>query len=508
MKQAIRHAAQYVRMSTELQQYSIVNQTSLIAEYAEDHHIKIVKTYIDEGKTGLKIKGRKGLQQLLADVVSNEAPFEIILVYDISRWGRFQDNDESAYYEFICRRAGKQVIYCAENFSNDGSPLANVIKGLKRSMASEYSRELSEKVFRGQSKLASLGWHVGARSPYGMRRMMVSQTGKQRGTMNFGERKSLQSDRVILVPGPPEEVSIVRQIFQWFTSEKIYYQSIADRLNDMQVAPPTNTDCWTKGIIKNLLRNPKYLGTMVYNRTSERLSTRKRQNPRSEWVTKEAAFSAIIDRRTFDQTQIRIESNIRVYPDEYLEESLRRALAQHGRLSISALKATKGSPSAMAYRRRYGTMENAYLKIGYSAQLDPRPTHRKKHDTLTRTIAIVTKTKELLRNHGMWAASINKTTIVVNNRLVLRVSTFLHNKKLNGYQLFLNESADWTLAILPSDNPNEANSQFYLISNKASSKSSIYLNKKRTLSWLDQYIISWEVLPEAITLALASIPLD
>jgi hypothetical protein len=49
----------------------------------------IVKTYIDEGKTGLKIQGRKGLQQLLATVTANQAPYGVILVYDISRSGRF-----------------------------------------------------------------------------------------------------------------------------------------------------------------------------------------------------------------------------------------------------------------------------------------------------------------------------------------------------------------------------------------------------------------------------------
>jgi hypothetical protein len=40
--------------------------------------------------------------------------------------------------------------------------------------------------------------------------MMVGPTGKLRGTMDYGKRRSLQSDKVILVPGPPEEVAIVR----------------------------------------------------------------------------------------------------------------------------------------------------------------------------------------------------------------------------------------------------------------------------------------------------------
>lgn len=41
-------------------------------------------------------------------------------VYDVSRGGRFQDTDESAHYEFLCRRAEIAVPYCAEQFENDG----------------------------------------------------------------------------------------------------------------------------------------------------------------------------------------------------------------------------------------------------------------------------------------------------------------------------------------------------------------------------------------------------
>ena len=172
-------------MSTEQQRYSTTNQKNFIAHYADAHGLEIVRTYIDEGKSGLRIQGRTGLQKLLSDVISGGADYQYILVYDVSRWGRFQDNDESAHYEFLCRRAGKKIIYCAENFPNDGSPLANIVKGLKRAMASEYSRELSEKVFRGQSNLATQGWHVCSPSPYGLRREIIDSNGKSRGKMEY-----------------------------------------------------------------------------------------------------------------------------------------------------------------------------------------------------------------------------------------------------------------------------------------------------------------------------------
>ena len=88
---------------------------------ASERKIEIVKTYVDKGRSGLRINSRNDPQKLIADVQERKADFDVILVYDVSRWGRFQDVDESAYYEFIRKKAGIQVLYCAEQFENDGS---------------------------------------------------------------------------------------------------------------------------------------------------------------------------------------------------------------------------------------------------------------------------------------------------------------------------------------------------------------------------------------------------
>src|SRR5207302_10845137 len=151
------YAAAYVRMSTEHQQYSTSNQMDVIREYAKRRELEIVKDYSDEGKSGLNIQGRDSLSQMIRDVQEGRAQYSSILVYDVSRWGRFQDADESAYYEYICRRANIQVHYCAEPFDNDGSITSTIVKTMKRAMAAEFSRELSTKVFVGQCRLVELG---------------------------------------------------------------------------------------------------------------------------------------------------------------------------------------------------------------------------------------------------------------------------------------------------------------------------------------------------------------
>src|SRR5437773_3135642 len=212
-------AAVYVRMSTEHQQYSTSNQMDVILEYAKRRGMQIVKEYSDEGKSGLNIQGRESLARMIQDVQNGQIKFSAILVYDVSRWGRFQDADESAYYEYICRRAGVSVHYCAEQVENDGSPVATIVKGVKRAMAGEYSRELSAKVFQGACRLIQLGFKQGGTAGFGLRRMLIDQNGERKGMLKMGEQKSIQTDRVVLVRGPEEETKVVRWIYRAFITD-------------------------------------------------------------------------------------------------------------------------------------------------------------------------------------------------------------------------------------------------------------------------------------------------
>jgi DNA invertase Pin-like site-specific DNA recombinase len=95
------------------------------------------------------VKNRLGLSELLKDVVSRSADYKAILVYDVSRWGRFPNSDEAAHYEFLCASSGIPLHYCAEPFKNDGTATSSLLKALKRLRAADFSRELGEKVFGG-----------------------------------------------------------------------------------------------------------------------------------------------------------------------------------------------------------------------------------------------------------------------------------------------------------------------------------------------------------------------
>jgi len=123
-------AAAYVRTATQ-DQDSASNQMDAIRKYAKCRGMQIIKEYFDAGKSGLNAQGRDALVDMIRDVQNGQMNFSVILLYDVSRWGRFQDADESAYYEFICRRAGVLVHYCAEQFEGDPIHVSMIVKRLK-----------------------------------------------------------------------------------------------------------------------------------------------------------------------------------------------------------------------------------------------------------------------------------------------------------------------------------------------------------------------------------------
>lgn len=356
-------AAQYVRMSTEHQQYSTANQEDVIRSYAEQRGFEIIRTYADEGKSGLSVAGRNSLKQLIADVTCGKTDFAAILVYDVSRWGRFQDADESAYYEYLCKQAGIEVHYCAEQFENDGGPTSTIIKSVKRAMAGEYSRELSSKVFQGQCRLIELGYRQGGAPGFGLRRMLIDQSGQEKGLLDRGQQKSLQTDRVVLVPGPEEEVTIVRWMYEQFVTYGRCEAEIADLLNQRGIKTDLGRT-WNRGTVRQILTNEKYVGNNVYNRTSFKLKKKHVLNAPDMWVRKDGAFRAIVSDELFYTARGIVQERNRRYSDAELVDMLRRLAERCKTISAAAIDAADHTPPAATFRSRFGSLLAAYRRAG------------------------------------------------------------------------------------------------------------------------------------------------
>lgn len=363
MNQSLVPAAQYLRMSTDHQQYSLDNQADAISRYAEAHGFVVVRTFSDEARSGLSIKRRSGLKQLLKETVEAHADFRAILVYDVSRWGRFQDADEAAHYEFLCKSAGAPIYYCAESFSGESGFSATILKALKRTMAGEYSRELSVKVRAGQARLATLGYKLGGTAPYGLRRMLLDANGKPKQILAPGERKSLVTERVIFVPGPAHEVTTVERIFHEFTEEHRSLRSIAKRLNADGIQYFSGAK-WNANTVTRVLRHPAYMGMQVWGRTSMILSSPRRQIPSHQWATCASAFEPTISRDIFERAQRAFANFIHNLTNEDVLERFRAVLNEHGKLSGKIIQQSQLCPGLTTVRSRFGGLNGVYDRLG------------------------------------------------------------------------------------------------------------------------------------------------
>ena len=426
-------------MSTEHQQYSIDNQAEAIASYALEHHMEIVRTYVDAGKSGLTIESRPGLRQLIEDVESSCPGFSAILVYDVSRWGRFQDADESAFYEYRCRRAHIDIHYCAEPFSNDGSLSSVLLKTLKRTMAAEYSRELSAKVFAGQARLTELGFRQGGPAGYGFRRLLVDQDGKPKFVLQHGEQKSIATDRVILTLGPLEEVEVVKEVFRLYVVERRGTLEIARMLNKRGI-PCVEGRPWTRYVIRYMVTNPKYIGANVTNRLSAKLGGRRVKNPREQWVRKDNAFQAIVNPELYRKAEEEAEARSGFLTDEELLERLRRLLRKHGKVSERLLKASSDMPCGQVYATRFGGLAEAYRRIGYKPYRNLSWVERDRTLVPIRREFIAQVVDALKSMGASVQQDVRRQFLTVNDRLNVRLSIVRCRayKRINSWKLQLN----------------------------------------------------------------------
>jgi hypothetical protein len=261
------------------------------------------------------------------------------------------------------------VHYCAEQFENDGSMSSSVLKTLKRSMAAEYSRELSVEVFSGQCRLIELGFRQGGPAGYGLRRQLIDRDRNPKGLLGQGERKSLQTDRVILVPGPELEIETVRQIYDLFAVQGKTEQEIMETLNGRGLLGEHGRP-WTRATVHQVLTNPKYIGANIYNRRSFKLKHKRIKNPVQMWIWRDGAFEPIVTASLFEQARAIIESRHHHLSDQELLERLRELLRVQGRLSGILIDETEDMPSSSCYSSRFGSLTRAYSLIGWNPDRD------------------------------------------------------------------------------------------------------------------------------------------
>lgn len=370
-------AAQYIRMSTEHQRFSPDNQRAANMAYAAEHGYEIVATYQDSGKSGLTLKKRPELKRLLADVLGGAMPYKAILVLDVSRWGRFQDADQAAHYEYMCREAGVPVRYCSEAFDNDGGAMASIVKHMKRVMAAEFSRDLSKRIARAQRHQASLGYKQGGHAVFGTRRLVIDENGKPRMILETGQRKALSTDKVVYERGPSPEVALVRRMFRMYAVEGHEIKAICAWLAKKGKVQ-RNGRPWIHSTVSHVLHNEIYVGTYVFGRRSNNLGKQKNLPP-NQWV-RTCVMAPIVPSELFEAARVRLANASRRYwADEELRNGLTRLLREQGFISGPTINASPYLPNQYVFIRRYGSLDEACQIIGYEKPVRASKIHVRRY---------------------------------------------------------------------------------------------------------------------------------
>lgn len=268
-----RGVAYYRHSARDRQENSVAIQQELVQKWAKDNGVDIIHEFADRGKSGLTAEGRDGFNDMMDNWVrQHKENFDFVLCLDVSRWGRFQDIDLSATYSAECKKHGKQVIYTTLGMPRPDDPLYPVYLQFERFRAAQYSKELSVKVSHGCIKIAQQGYWVGGSPPYGYDRLLLDEARKPVHVLEHRQKKSIQNQRVTLTLGPAEQVATVRRIFTELIDNGPDLDQIAESLNRDGLRSALGGP-WSADKIRRILSNQLYAGTMVYNKTTQKLMT-------------------------------------------------------------------------------------------------------------------------------------------------------------------------------------------------------------------------------------------
>jgi DNA invertase Pin-like site-specific DNA recombinase len=357
-----RAVAYYRHSAQDRQENSVAIQQEHVQKWAQENHVEIIQEFADRGKSGLTAEGRDAFNDMMENWVKQRDDFQFVLCLDVSRWGRFQDIDLSATYSAECKRHGKQVIYTTLGMPKPNDQLYQVYVQFERFRAAQYSKELSIKVFPGCIKIAQQGYWVGGPPPYALQRLLLDEARKPVQILAPGQRKSIQNQRVALARGDELQVATVQRIFRGFTQTLRSMEDIAETLNRDGIRSPGGRT-WDRSKIRRILLSELYVGTLVYNKTTKKLKTPKRQNPKGDWIRTAGAFEPLVERSVFDEAQRILTQAALRYTPEFMLEQLQRVLVEHECFRPAMLRADAAAPSPTTYAKHFASLDAAYQQV-------------------------------------------------------------------------------------------------------------------------------------------------
>ena len=287
----------YLRLSRDdgdnVESNSIINQRSLLRDYARNHDFMILEEFVDDGISGLTFN-RPDFNRMMAMV--NDKVIDTIIVKDLSRFGR--DYIETGkYLQRIFPAMGVRFISVNDHYDSLTADTneTHLVMPIKSLINDSYCRDISTKVRSTQKAKRQKGEFIGAFAPYGYRK-----DDKQRNHLVVDE-------------------TIRPTIEKIFTLKLDGYSSnaIAGFLNQAGIETPLQRKkaCqekikgfhgynykWDTKMVNRILTNRVYTGTLEQGKQTK-LNYKSQKsvavNP-TDWVRVDDTHEAIISKSTFE----------------------------------------------------------------------------------------------------------------------------------------------------------------------------------------------------------------
>lgn len=275
---------------------SLQNQRQILVDYAEQNGYDVVGESFDDNVSGMTFE-RKGLHELELDV--EEGNIEVVLVKDLSRLGRHRT--QTALFIDHLRENNVKVYSVTEGIDsfNDNDDL---LIGFKQIINDFYAKDIGKKVRAGIRQKQKSGMPV---------------------NLPMGYYKDKNTGKILI---DETAAAIVREIFEKFF-EGYGLSTIAKDFNRRGIKSPEYFShrkigahrtqvckkyLWVQTSVKRIIQNEAYTGTLVNHKTvTSKIYKTKNAVPSEEQYRHENYMPAIIDRETFEQAQILLESRLK-----------------------------------------------------------------------------------------------------------------------------------------------------------------------------------------------------
>ena len=293
-------ACMYLRLSKDdginSESNSITNQRELIQSYAKNNEIELVKEYVDDGYSGTTYD-RPALKDLMEEISKKNRAFDIIIVKDLSRFGRDYIG-AGTYIQKIFPQLHIRFISVNDNYDSKHADMSdtNLMLPIRNFINDSYARDISNKVKSSQKMKREKGEYIGSFAPYGY-------------------KKSEENKNKLIVDENIRD--IIKSIFD-MKLKGYSSKAIAEELNDLGIDSPKvykekqglhytggfkvlKVRNWSAKSINRIIENEVYIGTMLQGKSATINYKNKKQieKDKRDWVKVEHTHEGIISKEVF-----------------------------------------------------------------------------------------------------------------------------------------------------------------------------------------------------------------